>query len=56
MPEMDRLAPKIEIIPFNAEMLAAGIALDVYNNDSDYKLKIDELKGVIEEESLERRH
>jgi len=45
-PKLKGLAEKITILPFSAKMMAAGIALDIYNHDQQYKEKIDCLRNA----------
>lgn len=43
-PKLKGISEKITVLPFTAQMIAAGIALDVYRQDPSYKEKIDGLR------------
>lgn len=43
-PKLKGISEKMTILPFTAQMIAAGIALDVYRQDPAYKEKIDGLR------------
>lgn len=43
-PKLKGISHKMIILPFTAQMIAAGIALDIYHQDSAYQEKIDSLR------------